>query len=70
MVVFTKSGTFKKWLVEKRRADEEKEKITHVASILERNTKLRLLQAWRVANQESQIIAPMVARRERKVIAR
>lgn len=64
------SGLFKKWRHQKRQVDAENEKVFRAQAILARNHKARVLQAWRVVNQEQQIISPMVARRERKEMAR
>ena len=64
------SGLFKKWRHQKRQVDAENEKVFRTQAILARNHKARVLQAWRVVNQEQQIISPMVARRERKEMAR
>lgn len=64
------SGMFKKWRQQKRRVDAENEKVLRVRAILTRNYKARVLQAWRVVNQEQQIISPMVARRDRKEMTR
>ena len=61
---------FKKWRQQKRKIDAENEKVLRARAILKRNYKARVLQAWRVVNQEQQIISPMVARRERKEMAR
>lgn len=61
---------FKKWRQQKRKVDAENEKVLRVRAILTRNHKARILHAWRVVNQEQQIISPMVARRERKEMAR
>ena len=63
-------GIFKKWRQQKRKVDAENEKAFIARAILTRNFKARVLQAWRVVNQEQQIISPMVARRERKEMAR
>lgn len=63
-------GIFKKWRQQKRKVDAENEKAFVARAILTRNFKARVLQAWRVVNQEQQIISPMVARRERKEMAR
>ena len=63
-------GVFKKWRQQKRKVDAENEKAFIARAILTRNFKARVLQAWRVVNQEQQIISPMVARRERKEMAR
>ena len=64
------SGIFKKWRHQKRQVDAENEKVFRAQAILARNHKARVLQGWRVVNQEQQIISPMVARRERKEMAR
>lgn len=69
-VLFYLSGVFKKWRQRKRKVDAENEKAFRARAILTRNYKARVLQAWRVVNQEQQIISPMVARRERKEMAR
>jgi len=69
-VLFSLSGVFKKWRQRKRKVDAENEKAFRARAILTRNYKARVLQAWRVVNQEQQIISPMVARRERKEMAR
>ena len=61
---------FKKWRQQKRKVDAENEKVLRARAILARSHKARVLQAWRVVNQEQQIISPMVARRERKEMAR
>lgn len=68
--MFSLSGIFKKWRQQKRKVDAENEKAFRTRAILTRNFKARVLQAWRVVNQEQQIISPMVARRERKEMAR
>ena len=61
---------FKKWKQEKRKVDEEDEKTARLQVIMARSCKARVLHAWRVTNQEQQIISPMVARRERRQVAR
>lgn len=61
---------FKKWRQQKRKVDTENERAFRAHAILMRNCKARVLQAWRVVNQEQQIISPMVARRERKEMTR
>ena len=61
---------FKKWRQQKRKIEVESERVRRARAILTRNYKARVLQAWRVVNQEQQIILPMVARRERKEMAR
>ena len=68
--MFSLSGIFKKWRQQKRKVDAENEKAFRARAILTRNFKARVLQAWRVVNQEQQIISPMVGRRERKEMAR
>ena len=70
IVMFCLSGIFKKWRQQKRKVDTENEKAFRAKAILTRNFKARVLQVWRVVNQEQQIISPMVARRERKEMAR
>ena len=62
-------GFWNKWLEEKRLIDEEKDHADRVYRILSQNILARVLQAWRVVNQEAQIIAPVVARRQRKEMA-
>ncbi|PFX20450.1 Cyclin-dependent kinase 11B [Stylophora pistillata] len=61
---------FRTWKQQKRKVDTENEKVFRARAILTKNYKARVLQAWRVVNQEQQIISPMVARRERKELAR
>ena len=63
-------GMFKKWRQRKRKIELENERALRARAILTRNYKARVLQAWRVVNQEQQIILPMVARRERKEMTR
>ena len=63
-------GMFKKWRQRKRKIELENERVRRARAILTRNYKARVLQAWRVVNQEQQIILPMVARRERKEMTR
>lgn len=63
-------GIFRTWKLQKRKVDAENEKVFRARAILTKNFKARVLQAWRVVNQEQQIISPMVARRERKEMAR
>lgn len=63
-------GMFKKWRQQKRKIELENERVRRARAILSRNYKARVLQAWRVVNQEQQIILPMVARRERKEMTR
>ena len=58
------------WRKKKELADREQEHVNTVGVILTRNFKRRIFLAWRVTNQQEQIIAPTVARRERKHIAR
>jgi len=58
------------WRQRKEALDREQEHVNSVVTILYRNFKRRIFMAWRVTNQQEQIIAPMVARRERKQIAK
>ena len=67
---FVLTGAMRKWINEKRKMDEEKAKAARVSAILARNCKARVLQAWRVMNQEEHIIASVVARRKRKEMAK
>ena len=69
-VYFSFLGMLKIWRQQKRKVDAENEKVFRARAILARNCKGRVLQAWRVVNQEQQIISPMVARRDRKEMAR
>lgn len=69
-ISFSSLGMFKKWRQRKRKIELENERVRRARAILTRNYKARVLQAWRVVNQEQQIILPMVARRERKEMTR
>lgn len=63
-------GYFKAWWQELLSSREDKIKAESVGKILQRNLLGRILQAWRVANQEACIIEPLVKRRARRDLAR
>ncbi|EDO41498.1 predicted protein [Nematostella vectensis] len=61
---------FGRWMRALQEATAVKQRARSAAAILARNTKRRILQGWRVTNQQDQIISPMVMRRRRKHMAR
>ena len=61
---------FKSWQFELQKVREENARAQNVARILQRGTLGRILQAWRVVNQEECIIEPLVRRRVRRRMAR
>lgn len=64
------SGYFNTWQLELQKERDGRERSHNVARILRKNSLCRILQAWRVVNQEECIIGPLVKRRQRKDMAR
>ena len=63
-------GYFKSWQFELQKVREEDARAQNMARILQKSTLGRILQAWRVVNQEECIIEPLVKRRLRRNMAR
>lgn len=61
---------FKSWQLELQKVREENARAQNVARILQKGTLGRILQAWRVVNQEECIIEPLVRRRVRRRMTR
>ena len=68
--VFFFLGYFKSWQLELQKVREEDARAKNMARILQKSTLGRILQAWRVVNQEECIIEPLVRRRVRRNMAR
>jgi hypothetical protein len=64
------AGYFKTWQLQLQEVREENTRAENVARILQKNRLGRVLQAWRVVNQEECIIEPLVKRRVRRNTAR
>ena len=69
-LVFVPVGYFNSWLLELQKVKEENTRAQNLARILQKNKLGRILQAWRVVNQEECIIEPLLKRRVRRDMAR
>jgi hypothetical protein len=64
------AGFFNSWQLALQKVREENARAQNLARILQKNKLGRILQAWRVVNQEECIIEPLVKRRVRRDTAR
>ena len=68
--MFVVKRYFKSWQLELQKVREENTRAQHLGRILQKNKLGRILQAWRVVNQEECIIEPLVKRRVRRDMAK
>ena len=58
------------WVREKMKADRDVQRANVIATILGKSCKARVFTAWRLVTQEDQVIHHMVARKQRRDLAR
>ena len=58
------------WLLQLKKIREQGSRAQNARRILQRNKLGRILQAWRVVNQEECIIEPLIKRRVRRDTAK